>query len=314
MYGNRLAVLDLGTNTFHLQIAEIKDNAHKNLFKEKLPVMIGKGGISNGYITAEAQQRAIEALQYFKRQSSVFKVSKIIAIATSAFRNANNGEELANKILQETGIEVQIVDGEAEASLIYDGVSLCIGDLSKKHLVIDIGGGSVEFIIGDQTGILWKKSLEIGGQRLMDRFHTIDPIPPQSVTELYAYLDEVLKPIYEAIHNYQPEMFIGSSGSFDTLDEIYRKQSDSSFDIEEILSDHLPVSNYYEIFDLLLHKNRSERLLIPGMIPLRADMIVVACCLINKVIEKINTKEIMVSTCSLKEGVIKREMASSKTH
>lgn len=309
MYGNRLAVLDLGTNTFHLQIAEIKNNTHKNLFKEKLPVMIGKGGISNGYITEEAQHRAIDALKYFKRQSNVFKVGKIIAIATSAFRNAKNGHELAQKILLETGIEVQIVDGEEEATLIYDGVSLCIGDLSQKHLVIDIGGGSVEFIIGDQGGILWKKSLEIGGQRLMDRFHTTDPIPPQSVTDLYVYLDEALAPIHHAIQEHQPEILIGSSGSFDTLDEIYRKQSDSNFDIEEILSDHMPVSNYYEIFDQLLHKNRSERLLIPGMIPLRADMIVVACCLINKVLEKINTKEIMVSTCSLKEGVIKREMA-----
>ena len=305
---NRIAVLDLGTNTFHLQIAEIKGNLHTNLFKEKLPVMIGKGGISKGYITEEAQERAVDALVYFKQQSEVFKVRKIIAIATSAFRNAKNGKELAHKILTTTGIEVQIVDGEEEAGLIYDGVSLCIPDMSTPHLVIDIGGGSVEFIIGFSGNILWKTSLEIGGQRLMDRFHYIDPIPESSLEDLYAYLDLELAPIYEAIRTYNPQVFIGSSGSFDTLDEIYRKQSDKDFDIEEILSDHLPVRKYYEIFEALRVKNRAERLRIPGMIPLRADMIVVACCLINKVIEKINTKEIVVSTCSLKEGVIKRHM------
>lgn len=305
---NRLAVLDLGTNTFHLQIAEINGNLHRNLFKEKLPVMLGKGGISNGYISDEAQQRAIDALVYFKQQSQVFKTDKIIAIATSAFRNAKNGKELAHKILLRTGIEVRIIDGDEEASLIYEGVSLCVPDMSKPHLVIDIGGGSVEFIIGCAGDVLWKKSLEIGGQRLMDRFHLSDPIAPQSVQDLYLYLDEQLQSLYEAISTYTPEVFIGSSGSFDTLDEIYRKQSDASFDIDEILNDHLPVNHYKEIFQVLLHKNRTERLLIPGMIPLRADMIVVACCLINKVIEKINTDVIVVSTCSLKEGVIKREM------
>jgi exopolyphosphatase / guanosine-5'-triphosphate,3'-diphosphate pyrophosphatase len=303
---NRIAVLDLGTNTFHLQIAEINGRSHKNLYKEKLPVMLGKGGISNGVITEAAQKRAMDALGYFKHQANVFKCDKIRAIATSAFRNAKNGQEFANQVHEQLGITIQIIDGNEEAALIYDGVSLCVGDVEPTHLVVDIGGGSVEFIIGQNGKPKWQLSLEIGGQRLMDKFHIIDPIPNDALEALYYYLDQQLSPVYKAINELKPTVLIGSSGSFDTLDEIYRKKTNLDFDIENILSDHLPIFEYKEIFNELVSKTKAERLQIPGMIPLRADMIVVASCLINKLVDNMPLQEIMVSTCSLKEGVIKR--------
>ncbi|MFN8438593.1 MAG: exopolyphosphatase [Cytophagales bacterium] len=304
----RIAVLDLGTNTFHLQITEIGKGVFRTLYKEKLAVQIGKHGISKGIITAEGEKRAIDALIYFKSIAERFHVKTYKAIATSAFRNAKNGSEIAALIYDQTGIPVEIIDGEREAELIYKGITCCISEMEESHMVVDIGGGSVEFIIGENSKIKWKKSIEIGGQRLMDKFHQEEPIAMSKVFELEQYLDEQLLQVKEAIEIYKPKQFIGSSGSFDTLDEIYRKKMNHGFDIEAVMEDFLPVSEFEKIYRDLLIKTKEERLQVPGMIPLRVEMIVVASVLIRKIISFMKVNEIIVSTCSLKDGVAKQEL------
>jgi exopolyphosphatase/guanosine-5'-triphosphate,3'-diphosphate pyrophosphatase len=230
-------------------------------------------------------------------------VSACYAFATSAFRNASNGVSLAREIEEKTGISVSIVPGDEEAELIFAGIraGLELGD--EASMVMDIGAGSVGFIIGNRDSILWKQSFEIGGQRLLEKFQKHDPILPSEISKLDTYFDEVLGLLSEALHEYKPTTLIGSSGSFDTLSDIFciRQNIPRTFDEAET---PLTFDGFYDIYHELISKNREARMNIPGMIALRVDMIVVACCLIRWVLEIHNFSGIRVSSYSLKEGAL----------
>lgn len=301
-----VATIDLGTNTFHLLIAEIlSERSFKIVYRRRIAVMIGRGGINQGTITTDAQNRALEALISFKDQLDTFEISlkNVHCTATSAFRNANNGQQLVGRILKETGIKVDVINGDQEAEYIYYGVRHAVPLGLTNVLIMDIGGGSVEFILCNQEKIHWKQSFEIGAQRLLDKFEIQDPITQGSVEELQEYFAEVLVPLSEKIKQYQPEALIGASGTFDTLSDIY--QSDVGITVEKDATE-LPLS--YQAFQQMLtdfsEKTREERLHIPGMIEMRVDMIVVASWLIHFVLETYQIKEIRISSFALKEGLL----------
>ena len=302
-----LCVIDLGTNTFHLLIAEISnENKIIPLYEEKQGAKIGQGGISKGFITEEAMGRGLIILKNYALKINEYKVTSdnIFAVGTSAIRNAQNGIEFINKIKSETGIDVEIISGEREAELIYCGVKAGSKLTNETSLIIDIGGGSVEFILCNREKIFWKKSFEIGGQRLMDRFMTKDPIPNQNIQKIYEFLEEKLLPLTNAIHQYQPFQLIGSAGTFDTLTEINYQKNDIDISIIHQTEFDLPIENFKNIFLQIVNSDREERLKIPGMIPLRVDMIVVAGCLLNFVINKYKIEKLKTCTFALKEGVM----------
>lgn len=299
----KLAILDLGTNTFHLLIAEVTEDAHYTLYREKISVKIGQNGISHGYITPEAEARAIDAIVHFRGIIQSQGVSEVYAIATSAFRNAANGQQLAQKIYDATGIQVTIISGDREAELIYYGVKKALQIGPEISLILDIGGGSNEFIICDDHHIYWKESFEIGAQRLYDIFHGHDPILKEDMARLEIYLENKLKALSAAVEIYKPTVLIGASGAFDTLNEIYRQENGIEILFYETEFE-MPAQKFFDIHSEIVTKNREERMKIPGMIEMRVDMIVVASCLINHIIRKHGFNRIRTSAYSLKEGVL----------
>ncbi len=298
----KVAIIDMGTNTFHLLVAEINNNDFKILLEERIPVKIGVGGINEGIITEAAIDRAIVALQGFKRKLDEIEVEKILAFGTSALRNAKNGGGIISKIKSTIGIETQIISGDKEAGYIYEGVNLALRLGKEKSLIIDIGGGSVEFIIGNGEEIFWKQSFEIGAQRLLERFQKHDPILPSEIDAINIYLQERLVPLIEMILSYKPKVLAGSSGTFDTLSEIYCIQSGIEF--KHLPETPLTLDAFEKTHKELVSKNREERMQIPGMIEMRVDMIVVACCLIKFILDRYTFEQIRVSSYSLKEGVL----------
>lgn len=299
----RIAVIDMGTNTFHLLIVVTQAEGFVVQRRERVAVKIGKGGINKGLITGAAWQRALNALKNFRQIIDEYQVNEVFATATSAIRNARNGEELAIEITASTGIPVKIISGEQEAEYIYFGVKQALTLGRENSLIMDIGGGSVEFIIGNEKEALWKKSYEIGAQRLLDLFHAQDPIRSEDVTALEKYLDEKLMGLPQAILKYAPSTLIGSSGTFDTLSDIYILKNNLQ-KTPGATEYPLPVSEYKEIHTNLLTKSKEERLLIPGMVEMRVDMIVVASCLINYVIKNYQFDQMRASAYALKEGVL----------
>lgn len=299
----RKAVIDLGTNTFHLFIVEFLNGEMTTLYKEKIAVKIGQNGISSGKIAPDAMKRAIHALTVFKTIIDQFHVQNVRGVATSAIRNAKNGKDLLVEVETLTGIHIDIISGDTEAELIFEGVKAAMKIPSGNQLVMDIGGGSVEFILGNKKEIIWKRSFEIGAQRLLDKFHLQDPMPPESIEDMFKWLSTELSELTSAIATHKPKGLVGCSGTFDTLLEIYCQESGIKRDINQNTFT-LPIKTYHDIHRELLIKDKTERLLIPGMVTMRVDMIVVASCLISFVIEHLPITQINVCSYALKEGLL----------
>ncbi len=305
-----VAIIDMGTNTFHLLIAELSA-AGKIVHRDRAAVKVGKGGINQKTITPEGFQRALDALKKFRMTMDEFHVQRAVAIGTSAIRNAANGRELVEAIKQQTGIDARIIDGNEEADLIFQGVRAAMDLGTEPALVVDIGGGSVEFIIGHRDGILWKRSFEIGGQRLLEQFQKNDPITPAEVESLETFLDLQLEPLKDPLRTYNPVTLVGVSGTFDTLSEMfclrnnlpyYAEDSETPFDI----------GAFPELYHDILRHDRAGRMSLPGMIEMRVDMIVVACVLANFILRLHPFKGLKVSTYSLKEGVLRELLDGEK--
>ena len=320
-YGTPVAVIDLGTNICRLLIAdkienfeEIENFSYKNntenlnfriLHQEKITVKIGQGGISEGLIGQAAQIRLLDALQRFRFTLDKYQIKEenIFAAATSAMRNASNQNELLDQIKQETNLDLQIISGEEEAEYIYKGVRLGMDIGEEIALMMDIGGGSVEFVLCNKHKIFWKHSFEIGAQRLLDMFMPNDPIKPQEIKRLQNYLEDKLIPLANAIHQYTPTFLIGSSGTFDTIHDI--KLAKNNIDkLNNIENAEFSRQEFLEIYYDFIHKNKQERLQINGMKEMRVEMIVVASCLINFILERYQLSRVCVSRYGLKEGLL----------
>lgn len=299
----KIAVIDMGTNTFHLMLAEVSEDSHDIFHKERVAVKIGEKGINHDMITQEAWDRAVQTIIAFRKKIDDAGISKIYATATSAIRNAANGIALTNEIEQKTGIVTQIISGEKEAQLILEGTKKALDLGSEKHLIMDIGGGSIEFIIADSKQTYWLRSFEVGGQRLVEKFHHSDPIDNSELTDLEEYFESELVELVKQCKVHEPRTLVGCSGTFDTLSEIYCMKENCS--IEKNQTEFpLPISVFQSIYGDLIQKNRQERLAIPGMVDMRVDMIVVASALIHFLIKTLNLTGLRVSAYALKEGVL----------
>lgn len=295
------AIIDLGTNTFHLLIA---NDQKEILYEEKHPVRMGVGGINRGIITDDGITRTVDCMLQFHKKCVQMKVKDIRGFGTSALRNAKNCASVIQKIKEATGIEVQVINGDQEAQYIYWGVRQAVNLGAEKNLIMDIGGGSVEFIIANENKIYWKQSFEVGGQRLVEQFQKHDPILPTELISLQAYLEKSLLPLAEQIKIHKPKTLIGSSGTFETLSDIHCAMH--NLPNQQKPESPLTLDSVHRIHQQLITRNKEQRIAMPGMMKWRAEMIVVTTSLIDLLIRNYSFQEIKCSRYSLKEGVLFR--------
>lgn len=307
----KIAVVDLGTNTFHLLIGEQTKQGYREILKKRIHVQLGQGGFKTSTITPEAQLRALEAMVSFKKLIDEHDIKQVYAAATSAVRNAKNGKEFITRIQDQTGIVVNIISGTQESMLIYKGVRETQSIGPGVALIMDIGGGSVEFILCNGQKALWEQSFEIGAQRLLDNFHNHDPILPEELTQLEQYLEEALSPLLQAIKTYQPTKLIGTSGAFSTLVTMHQAQSEGQQLSQDIVYE-LPLNYINQAYQTIRYMTAAERLQIPGLAQERIDMIVVSSALIHFVLDKSRISHIVVSSYSLKMGLFSQALEELK--
>ena len=293
----KLAVLDLGTNTFHLLILEFQeDGQFIEHFRERRFIKLAENGIQK--IGPAPFQRAVASMQDFAKILKEQDVSRTFAFGTAALRTASNGAQLADTILEKTGIEVAIIDGDREASLIHQGVKLAVPFDQKNRLIMDIGGGSVEFIIANRDQVQWAESFPIGVAILYNAFHQSEPISTRAQSDLIRHISEKLSPLRTALLKFPCDDLVGASGTFDV--------------IENLLADGKagPHHAFVAASKLDILKNKvlpatlDERRNMPGVPLDRSDMIVVAVLLIEYIIQIADIKRIIVSEFALKEGVL----------
>lgn len=296
-----IAILDLGTNTFQLLIANINDNKPVLVFEESIAVKLAEGGIEKGYISEAAFDRGLSALKQFKKSIDHYQVKQVRAAATSALRSASNGAEFLEKIRLETEIVPEIISGEREAELIYHGVRAAIKMGDEKCLIVDIGGGSVEFIICNKEEVFWKRSYEIGAARLMEEFHHSDPISEADINKLNFYLESTLSELKTQTTIHKPEILIGSAGAFETFATLIDSQFKVGFENPEI---KIELKDFSRVSEHILKSSHTERSKNPAIIPVRVDMIVMATLITKYVLNQFAFKALKLSTYSLKEGLL----------
>lgn len=296
--------MDLGTNTFHLLITEGDISNFKAIVHQHIGVKIGEGGINKGIILPAAFERGINTMKDFQDLIAANHVGRVKAIATSALRNASNGKDFIDQVKAETGINIEIIDGDREAAYIYQGVKAAGLLSSQNSLILDIGGGSVEFIICNSGQLIWKQSFEIGAARLMERFHHTDPIPPASIEALNLYLDHTLADLFEAVKQTPVTQIIGSSGAFETFAELIELERTDSFDLKKIKAYDFDEQELLGVTDRMILSTHADRAGNKGIIPVRVDMIVMASLVTRYVMQKLDIKNVALCTYSLKEGVL----------
>lgn len=301
----RIAILDLGTNTFHLLITSVsKTGIWKKLFKSKSVVKLGEGAIHHNEIAPLPFKRGIKALEHYKKIIDLHKPEKVFAFATSAIRSAANGQAFVEMAKEKTGIDITIITGDKEAELIYFGVRQCIPLGKEPVLIMDIGGGSTEFIIANQTKIFWKHSFNIGAARLLEMFKPSDPILLGEVKKLESFLSKELSIMIDAVEKFKPDQLIGSSGSFDTFAEMIGYRFHNRNVISDKNSYTFNLDEYLKLHEILLFSTIEQRKKMKGLVKMRVDMIVLATICTSLVLQKTGIKKMMLSKYALKEGAL----------
>ena len=300
----KIGIIDLGTNTFNLLLAEVEDQKYRVFYKTKIVVKLGQGGITKNFIAQTPYQRGLDALTQHKAKLKEEGITEFYAVATSAIRSADNGPEFVKEVKEKLGISIQVIDGDTEADLIYKGVIQALDLEETPKLIIDIGGGSTEFIIANQQEIFWKKSYKLGAARLLEKFNPADPIELTDIAAIDSHLEETLAEMIEMAEVYEINCLIGSSGSFDTLAEMIScKNGDCNLWTKEKNYTFL-MADYNQIQRVISEATLAERLKMEGLIPMRADMIVIAVVVINFILNRLIIHDLRLSNFALKEGLL----------
>lgn len=300
-----IAILDLGTNTFHLLIADVKaDGSWKSIVKERVAVKLGQGGINKRMIEPAPFRRGIKALEKFNIEIKKRKIKEVFAFGTAALRTAENGKEFINEVKKKFGIEIKLISGKEEARFIYNGVKQALKPWKGKILVMDIGGGSVEFIIADETKLLWKQSFKLGAALLLDKFKPSDPLSTIDIRNIKNHINKELVELYDACSEFNPVLLVGAAGSFETFASMMRHTFPESGSHYGRTEHPINLKHFNELYRELIVSDIVSRSAMKGLIAMRVDMIVLAALLLKIVLGKTKITKMKLSAYSLKEGAL----------
>ena len=293
----RFAAIDLGTNTFHLLIVEFSaDGNIIEIYRERQFVHLAQNGIQT--IGSEPYQRGINTLLSFKQNIKTYNATYIATKGTAALRTASNGRQFIAEVNELTGLDISIIDGDEEAHLIYKGVSQALSLGDETALIMDIGGGSVEFIIGNAHELLWAQSFPIGVAVLFKKYHQNDPISSAEIKIMQQELSTILTPLYEALAQYPTTKLIGASGTFDVLSKILTLENQYPHAAK------VNMSNLAPLYKRVITSTNAQRLAMPDIPNSRAELIVVALILAQFIINTCNIQDLIVSEYAMKEGIL----------
>lgn len=301
----KFGAIDVGTNSIHLVMAEVSAKGDfKVLGADKDMVQLGKGGFQEHHLTTEAMDSGIDTLKRFVKMAELKGVSKIKAVATSAVREAYNGGEFVDRVSREIGLDLRVITSEEEARLIYLGVRHAMDLGRADNLIIDIGGGSVEFIIGSAQSAKFIHSVKLGGSRMAELFIRTDPPRPAEIKSLNRHIRRNLAPLFGYAKSLKaPPRCIGSSGAIKSIAIICGSLRGEAYD-DETSKLRFTHDELKSLIARLTGMNRSRRLEIPGMDARRVDACLPAATLLHLVMKSLRISEIEYCDFALREGVI----------
>lgn len=293
----RKAIIDIGTNTFHLIIAEISKNKIDNIiYRESRYVRIAKEGYDP--ISEAAILRAENCLDEYVAIINLYQSPPLRIIATQALRSASNQMDVLDRLQKATQHPIDIINGEEEAKLVYKGCNQAIPDLNQDYLIMDIGGGSVEFIAANNQAINYLTSLKIGVQYLFSLFKPSDPIKQSEINQIYSYISDQSTELSRWLNEHNPGILVGTSGSFEILATLVNAQFvDNKF--TEINPDQ-----FYTCFQSMIITTLADRNALAVINQNRAELLICGLLVMKYWIDYIKPGKIIVSNYALREGAL----------
>ncbi len=300
----RLAAIDVGSNSIHMIVAQAdSDGGITTLWRLKEPVGLGRLSFPSRRLTAEAMNRAISVLERFQKAARRRRAEKIVAVATSAVREAENGGDLIERVRRQLGLYIRVVSARDEARLIYLAVRHAMPLRSQPHLMIDIGGGSVEFVVGDDKQASLLESRKLGAARMTAQFVKSDPISDSDHQHLLKHYDKELTPLVEQIEALRPVKVIGTSGTLENLATMCGSEPSHNGNA----ANHPQIIERGRLEKLqaeLLESRSKDRAKIRGLDDQRKDQIVAGAVLVNELFRRLRLKRIEICPSALREGIL----------
>ena len=310
---DRFAAIDIGTNSFHLIIVEVREGGKlKLLDREREFLRLGSElGEDLSFISEKEIAKAISVLKNFSKLANYHKAN-LRAVSTSAVREAKNKNEFIQTVFEQTGIKVETIEGTEEAKLIFLGMKNALPINDKSVLGIDIGGGSTEFIYGVNGSPVFAESVKIGAVRLSKKFFPDFIITDSALKQCSDYVEQQIKMNSKIQTNIKIDFAVGSSGTVDTICLI--KQFQKGNKVKPRLNGYtFDKSEFEEIYSLVMNlKNPDERMRVPGIESKRADIIPAGLIILKKAFELFNIKKMVLSEYALREGVVYDLINTSK--
>jgi len=304
MNSRRVAFIDIGTNTILCLVAVLHGDGRFDVLDDLAEITrLGQGVHESGRISAEAEARSAQTLRRYVERCVSLGVEEITAVGTSALRDARNSAEVRAEFKRQLGLEVRVLSGEEEAGYAFLAVQRGLSLLQQELLVIDVGGGSTEFIRGNDTGALRAISIDVGAVRLTEQFLHADPVRPEECERM---LGAVEKELARLPAEWMPAgsglTLVGIAGTFTTLSAVEKKLP--RYAHSEVHGSLLTLDEVQRQVDLFRSKTIAERRLIPGLEPKRADVILAGAFLIERIMNRFHAEQVVVSDQGVRYGLL----------
>ncbi|MDB9496189.1 Ppx/GppA phosphatase family protein [Spirulina major CS-329] len=304
-----LGAIDIGTNSIHMVVVKIEPQfpSFSIIAKEKDTVRLGDRDLKTGKLTPEAIDRALAALRRCQDLALSFGAQHLLAVATSATREAPNGQDFIRDVEETLGLQINLISGPEEARRIYLGVLSGLEFTAQPHVIIDIGGGSTELILCDRQDARFLSSTKVGAVRLTQEFVHTDPITPEELTYLRAYVRGMLeRPVEQILANLKPgevPRMIGTSGTIETL-AILQARSQTDEPPNPLNGYTLSRAELEDLTEKLAELDYDDRAVFPGMSERRAEIIVAGAIILLEAMEMLGLEKISICERALREGII----------
>ena len=300
----RIAAIDIGTNSIHMIVVQIRpDFSFEVIDREKEMVRLGAGGLDGRALTPEAMHAALQVLSKFRRLAESHRVDDVIAVATSAVREAENGGEFLKAVTSQTGIRPRVISGTEEARLIHSAAVYGVSVPRDAAVVIDIGGGSVEVTRGAGGAIELGRSFKLGVIRLTERFVKTDPLEPRDERKLARHIHSEIGKYLQQINRAGFDRVIGTSGTILSLGAV-AAAAEGRTPGAPLRNRRVAAKQIRRVRKELVSLNLDKRLRVPGLEPRRADLAVSGAILLDELLRGLGADEITLCDLSLREGLV----------
>ncbi len=300
----RIAAIDIGTNSLHMIVVQVRpDLSFEVIDREKEMVRLGAGGLDGRALTPESMHAALQVLSKFRRLAESHRVDEVIAVATSATRESENGGEFLRAITQQTGIRPRVISGTEEARLIHLAAVYGVSVPGEVAVVIDIGGGSVEVTRGTGPAVELSRSFKLGVIRLTERFVRTDPLESRDQRKLVRHIDGEVGKYLHQIARAGFDRVIGTSGTVLSLGAV-AAAAEGLAPGAPLRNRRIPAKQLHAVRKELVSLDLEKRLRVPGLEPRRADLAVAGAILLDELLERLGASELTLCDLSLREGLV----------